>query len=61
MIGWTLAALMIGGFLFGLVALGRYATDSWAKSALMVGVIVVAVIFLVAAIYGAQALIKAGI
>lgn len=52
---------MIGGFLFGLVALGRYATDSWAKSALMVGVIVVAVIFLVAAIYGAQALIKAGI
>lgn len=61
MIGWTLAALMIGGFLFGIVALGKYVTDSWAKSALMVGVAVVVVVFFMAAVYGAQALIEAGI
>lgn len=61
MIGWTIVAVITLAFLLGLIWLGKEVTDSWGKSAAAVGVIVTITVALVAAIYGADALIKAGI
>ena len=61
MIGWTIVVVITLALLFGLTWLGKEVTDSWAKSAVAVGAIATATVILMAAIYGADALIKAGI
>lgn len=61
MIGWTLLALLVIGVLAGLTWAIKGIDGNWGKAALVVAAITAGTLILCTSIYGAVAMIEAGI